>query len=132
MASLNRHDFFTSKPGLFDRLEQMGLDKLETTAYSGDYVLWKMLQKGQLNGFKFKRHQRILGINVSFYCPEAKLVVDIEHVEHKIRHKEDAENDQVLEKLGIKTVRFTLEMVLERPKSVKNALLEELVGINKA
>jgi very-short-patch-repair endonuclease len=131
MDRWNRYDFFLDKPGLFDRLERMGLDKLENTAYSADYVLWKMLQKGQLNGFRFRRQQRVLKMNVSFYCEEARLVVDFEHIDHKMRRKEDAENDHVLQKAGIKVLRFPREMVLERPVSVKNAILEELTEISK-
>jgi len=110
----------------FQRLEQMGLGNPEISAYSVDYALWKMLQKGQLDGFKFERQKRILGNVVSFYCKDANLVVDLKNVDHPIRKKEEQECDRILEKAGIKILRFHRDEILERPNSVKNSILEEL------
>ncbi len=126
MGTWYKHNRFLQKLGQFKRLEQMGLDTMATGAYSADYTLWKMLQNRQVGGFKFERRQRILGNIVSFYCKDAKLAVDLEHVGHQIRQKEEIESDRLLGKAGIRVLRFHREAVLERPNSVKNSILEEL------
>lgn len=126
MGTWYRDNRLLKKLGQFQRLEQVGLDKVETGGYSADYALWKILQKGQLGGFKFERHKRILGNIVSFYCKDANIVVDLQHIGHQIRQKEERECDSILKKAGIKVLRFHQDAILERPNSVRNSILEEL------
>lgn len=133
MVSWYKHNKFLKKIEQFNKTEQAGLDRFETGDYTADYLLWRMLRNKKAGGFKFERQQRILGNVVSFYCKEAKLAVDLEHIGHKIRRKEELETDKLLAKAGIRVLRFHREVVLERPESVKNSILEELslVGSNK-
>ena len=126
MGTWYRDNRFLKKLGQFQRLEQVGLDKVETGGYSADYALWKILQKSQLGGFKFERQKRILGNTVSFYCKEANVVVDLQHLGHQTRLKEEQECDTILKKAGIKILRFHQDAILERPNSVRNSILEEL------
>jgi very-short-patch-repair endonuclease len=45
-------------------------------------VLWQALRAGQLNGLKFRR-QAILGPYIAdFYCPPARLVVEVDGLTH--------------------------------------------------
>ena len=131
MNTWYKNSRFLRRPDHLQNIDQAGLEHLDTSVYSADYVLWKMLQKGQLHGFKFERQQRILDTIVSFYCREARLAVDLEHVEHKIRQKEEQESDLLLQKLGIKVLRFHRDAILERPHSVRNSILEELAEIKR-
>lgn len=126
MGTWYRENRFLKKLGQFQRLEQIGPGRLEAGGYSTDYALWKMLQKGRLAGFKFERNKRILGNIVSFYCKESNLVIDIQHIGHQMRQKEELECDNTLQKAGIKVLRFHQDVILERPNSVKNSILEEL------
>lgn len=126
MGTWYRENRFLKKISQFCRLEQMGLDGLEVGTYSVDYALWKMLQNSQLNGFKFERQQRVLGSVVSFFCKEAKLVVDLDHVDHSLRRREEHESDMLLQKKGIRVLRFTRDAIMERPESVRNSILEVL------
>ena len=126
MGTWYRENRFLKKLGQFQRLEQIGPGSLVDGGYSADYALWKMLQKNQLAGFKFERNKRILGNTVSFYCQEANLVIDLQHIGHLMRQKEEQECDNTLQKAGIKVLRFHQDAILERPNSVKNSILEEL------
>ena len=126
MGTWYRENRFLKRLGQFQRLEQIGPGRLEAGGYSADYALWKMLQRGQLAGYKFERNKRILGIIVSFYCKEANLVIDLQHTGHLMRLKEEQECDNTLQRAGIKVLRFHQDAILERPNSVKNSILEEL------
>jgi len=73
-----------------------------------EVLLWSRLRKEQL-GFKFRRQHSIGGYIVDFYCPEKKLVVEIDGSQHF--EKENREYDKVRSKyfrgLNIKVLRFT-------------------------
>ncbi len=127
MGTWYQNNSFLKKIGPFQKNGQRYLGRLETA----DYMLWNMLQNKQVGGYKFERQKRILGNVMSFYCKEAKLAVDLEHLDHKIRQKEEIESDRLLAKAGIKVLRFHRDIVLERPNSVKNSILEELSEVKK-
>lgn len=126
MGTWYKNNSFLTKIGPFQKNGQRGPGRLETGDYTADYLLWNMLQNKQVGGYKFERQKRILGNVMSFYCKEAKLAVDLEHLDHKIRQKEEIESDRLLAKAGIKVLRFHRDIVLERPNSVKNSILDEL------
>lgn len=130
MGTWYKHNRFLHKPGQFNRLEQQGLDTIVTGGYSADYALWKMLQNRQLGGFKFERRQMILGTMVSFYCRRAKLAIDLEQTGHRIRQREEHDSDTLLQKAGIKVLRFHRDIILDRPNSVRNSILEELSDLS--
>ena len=43
-----------------------------------EYALWARLRRRQLNGFKFRRQHPIGPFFVDFFCPEARLVIEID------------------------------------------------------
>lgn len=126
MGKWYKNNRFLNKLTQFQKLEDMELGELVACEYSIDYALWKLLKNGHFSGFKFERQKVVLGNVVSFYCKDAKLVVDVEHVSHEIRHKEEIESDHFLQKAGVKVLRFHKDAILDRPNSVKNSILEEL------
>ncbi len=74
-----------------------------------EFVLWEKLRSRRLGGFKFRRQHPIDKYIADFYCHEARLVVEVDGGIHTIKmNKEyDIERDNVLDKLGITTIRFT-------------------------
>ncbi len=129
MGMWHKHNRFLKKQGQSNRPEQMEEDSIITGDNPADYALWQMLQNGQLGRFNFESRKRILGTVVSFYCSSAKLVIDLEEPNHKIRQREENESDILMHKAGIKVLRFDRHTVLERPNSVRNSILEELADI---
>lgn len=85
--------------------------------------LWMQLRKSQIDGYKFRRQQGIIYYIVDFYCPEDRLVIELDgdsHFEPGAKEK-DAKRDARLLSLGIIVLRFTnqdiyhgMEMVLEK------------------
>lgn len=72
-----------------------------------EIVLWSRLRCEQM-GCKFRRQHSIGNYIVDFYCPEKKLIIEIDGTQHKrIKDtKYDAKRTQYFEFLGIKVLRF--------------------------
>ena len=82
--------------------------------------LWKNLQKRQLKGRKFRRQHSIENFIVDFYCPEEKLIIELDGEIHKnaTAEEKDRSRDKRLEELGFKIIRFENKMVFDFLPSV--------------
>ena len=82
--------------------------------------LWKNLQKRQLKGRKFRRQHSIENFIVDFYCPEEKLIIELDGEIHKnaTAEEKDWSRDKRLEELGFKIIRFENKMVFDFLPSV--------------
>lgn len=129
MGMWQKHNRSLKKREQSEEPEEMRENSTPTGDNPADYALWKMLQSGQLSRFHFQSRKRILGTVVSFYCKRAKLVIDLEEPNHKIRQHEENESDFLMKKAGLKVLRFRRDIVLERPNSVRNSIIEELADI---
>ena len=69
-------------------------------------LLWKKLRKRQLGGLKFRRQHIIHYSIVDFYCPTAKLAIEIDGPVHDDQEEYDEERDKILQELGYQVVRF--------------------------
>jgi very-short-patch-repair endonuclease len=47
-----------------------------------EVMLWRHLKAKQLQGFKFRRQQSIGNYIVDFYCPKARLVIEVDGETH--------------------------------------------------
>lgn len=88
--------------------------------------LWRLLRRKQLGGFRFRRQHAIRGYILDFYCPEAKLAIELDggqHAEDDERVAHDDRRDQFLVAAGIRVLRFwDTDGVLE---AIWDALHEE-------
>ena len=80
--------------------------------------LWKHLRNKQLDGFKFRRQHIIHTFIVDFYCPAAKLVIEIDGEVHRQQGEYDHERNMFLESRGYRVLRFPNHQVLEDIESV--------------
>lgn len=74
--------------------------------------LWQRLRCRRTLGLKFTRQALACGYIVDFYCPQLKLVVEVDGSFHSGREAYDRERDQRLTKAGLRVVRVTNEDVL--------------------
>jgi|SRR3972149_1802884 len=77
--------------------------------------LWSKIRKKQLKGYQFYR-QRIIGNYIpDFYCPKAKLIVELDGGQHYSEEgvKKDKLRDDYIKNLGIKILRFSDREVFE-------------------
>ncbi|MCC2545601.1 DUF559 domain-containing protein [Hymenobacter sp. BT175] len=81
-----------------------------------EVVLWRALKSSQLAGRKFRRQHGIGSYIVDFYCPQEKLVVELDGAGHFTVSGEarDAERSAYLAELGLRVLRFENEQVLRQ------------------
>src|SRR5690348_15691615 len=70
--------------------------------------LWRALRSRRFAGFKFRRQHVVGEYALDFYCPDAKLAVELDGFQHGLPEglQRDAERDKFLTEQGIETLRF--------------------------
>ena len=86
-------------------------------------TLWALLRRNQL-GLHFRR-QHAFGPNIlDFYCASARLCVEVDGPIHADRADHDARRDSRLAAQGIRTLRFSVEELDQRPAVVLAAIAQ--------
>jgi very-short-patch-repair endonuclease len=74
--------------------------------------LWSRLRGRQLAGMKFRRQHAIGPFVVDFYCPEKKLVIEVDGPIHDGQADEDKYREQELRTRGFRVLRLRNENLL--------------------
>ena len=90
--------------------------------------LWRHVRGKQLGGVQFYRQRPIGSYIVDFYCPSAKLVVELDGGQHSngIQKDRDRVRDAFLEDMGMKVTRFSDVDVIHNLEGVLHGILKEL------
>lgn len=101
---------------------------LRNNATPAEKKLWFYLRKSQLHNYKFRRQHGIGPFIVDFYCPEAKLAVELDGGVHFTdeAYAYDMERDKFLRENEIETLRFKNEEVFKDIESVLQTIAEWL------
>jgi len=89
-------------------------------------LLWEELRRKRLSGFKFRRQHIIYLFIVDFYCPEAKLVIEIDGGIHRAQADYDQYREGALIAMGYKVLRFSNEAVMGEMPMVLNEISRSL------
>ncbi len=90
--------------------------------------LWSKLRMQQLKGCHFYR-QRIIGNFIAdFFCPKARLVIEIDGSQHYSDEmtEEDRKRDEYMRNHGLKVMRFSDADVLKNTVGVIESILENM------
>lgn len=92
---------------------------LRNNATVPERTLWQLLRGKQL-GVKFRRQHGIGHYIVDFYCPERRLVIELDGESHSSDTAQDydRQRDNYLNSLGLRVIRFTNEQLAENPEGV--------------
>ena len=90
--------------------------------------LWYRIRMKQVKGLQFYRQKPIGNYIVDFYCPKAKLVIELDGGQHylKIGKEKDKIKDNYLSGLGLKVLRFSDVDVLRDIDSVLEKMWNEI------
>jgi very-short-patch-repair endonuclease len=79
-----------------------------------EHALWQRIRLKQLHGLQFYRQKPLLAFIVDFYCPKAKLVIELDGSQHfeEAHRAADEERDTALTGLGLRVLRFDNRQVL--------------------
>ena len=109
MVPTARHRYRHATPELVARARQ-----LRREGTPAERILWEALRGRQLQGMRFRRQHPIETFILDFYCPQHKLVVEVDggiHTEPTVRER-DEERQRWIEAHGYEFLRFTNEEVL--------------------
>ena len=87
---------------------------LRTNMTDAEQMLWYRMRRKQIQGVQFYRQKPLLTFIVDFYCPAAKLVIELDgsqHFEEEHQAKDQA-RDVALAGLGVHVLRFDNRQVL--------------------
>jgi very-short-patch-repair endonuclease len=90
------------------------------------------LRKRQLKNCQFYRQRIICNYIVDFYCPDAKLVIEIDGGQHYTDEglAKDAMRDRHLADLGLTVMRVSAREVFENTEGVLEAIYRQLAQSN--
>ncbi len=89
--------------------------------------IWTKVRRKQLKEFQFFRQKPIGNYIVDFYCPKARLIIEIDGGQHYETHNKisDRKRDLEFKNLGFKVIRFTNLDILRNI----NGVMEEIYKI---
>lgn len=99
--------------------------KLRKNSTKAEIVLWRHLRKKQLLGFDFHRQKPLGEFIADFYCPQARLVIEVDGMSHlnDETEKRDREKEKFMQKRNIRIIRLTNDEVLNDIGNVLKKIL---------
>jgi very-short-patch-repair endonuclease len=85
-------------------------------------LMWNLVLKKRFLRYKFLRQKPIDRFILDFYCSKLLLAIEIDGNSHDCKENYDLGRDELLGKMGIITVRYPNETVLNNIKDVYNDL----------
>jgi very-short-patch-repair endonuclease len=77
-------------------------------------MLWQALRRHQLDGLQFRRQHPFGRYIADFYCPKARLIVEVDGAIHESPdyRARDRDRDRLLAEMGVRVLRVTNDEVL--------------------
>jgi len=99
---------------------------LRNHSTAAEATLWKMLQKSQVGGYKFRRQHSVGKYILDFYCPKLQLAIELDGEPHSDIQSiiRDDERDSELKQYGIMVFRYENRWVFEYPEVIREDILE--------
>ncbi len=102
---------------------------LRNHSTKAEIQLWQYLKNKQLCGRKFIRQKPLLHYIVDFYCPEYKLIIELDGYSHdnaSAQQADDKRSDE-LKIYGVDILRFTNDEVYYNIESVLTVIKEYIL-----
>ena len=93
--------------------------------------IWKEILRKKQTGYIFLRQKPINRFITDFYCSELKIAIEIDGSSHNRKTGTDKLRDKFLKAVGIDTIRFSNDEVLNHIEFVKNSLSQLLPPLLK-
>lgn len=90
--------------------------------------LWTRIRGKQVNNLQFYRQKNIGNYIVDFYCPAARLILEVDGGQHykSDTSAKDGERDAYLSRLGFTVLRFSTREVFENIEGVLARIWEQV------
>jgi very-short-patch-repair endonuclease len=92
-------------------------------------ALWKVLQRSQIDGRKFRRQHSVDGHILDFYCASERLAIELDGAYHYTVNgiENDTERTAALSVYNIRVIRFENKEVFEQLDSVIERIRQEFL-----
>ena len=102
--------------------------KLRENSTDAERKLWSKVRAKQIKGWQFYRQKIIGSYIVDFYCPKAKLVIEVDGSQHYdgIVARADKLRDEFLMAQGLIVLRFSDTEVLTNTQAVIDCIAHKL------
>jgi len=83
-------------------------------------LLWEKIRGKQLKGYQFYRQKTISSCIVDFYCPKARLVIELDGGQHYSPEgkEKDRTRDEYMKSIGLRVLRFSDREVFENIQGI--------------
>ena len=101
---------------------------LRSNMTDAEQALWQRIRRKQIRSAQFYRQKPLLCYIVDFYCPAAKLIIELDGSQHyEAEHQaKDEQRDEALANLGLLGLRFDNRQVLQEMEAVLEAIDETM------
>jgi len=114
-------------------LKQLGTlrKKLRQEMTEPEWQLWYRIRNNEL-GYKFRRQHSIGPYIVDFYCPQKKLIIELDGSQHNEDEniEQDEKRTQYFDSFGIKVFRIWNNDIMLNIEGVVEELIRILADIN--
>ncbi|MCI0330616.1 MAG: endonuclease domain-containing protein [candidate division Zixibacteria bacterium] len=106
--------------------EKQKRSRLRNQMSPAEAILWSKLSKRQVLGFKFRRQYGVGSYVLDFFCPDAKLAIEVDGDSHfqEDAAEYDGKRQAAIEKLGIHFLRFTNQEIRKNLFDVLKTITE--------
>jgi len=94
----------------------------------GERKLWSLLRRKRVSGFRFRRQAPIGPYIADFFCPEARLVIELDGEPHsdEAQMRRDQSRTEWLQAHGCRVIRFWNLEVFQHPTEVIETIYDAL------
>ena len=102
--------------------------ELRNNSTPEEAVLWTQIKSRKIKGYKWRRQHPIGEYILDFYCPEAKLCIELDGAAHFSYSwaREDNIRTSFLNSKGIKVIRFENRLIWDNIDGVIEIIEQEL------
>lgn len=95
-----------------------------------EQLLWSRVRGKLISGVQFYRQKPIGNFIVDFYCPKARLVVEVDGAQHfePEHRRRDAQRTACLARQGLQVLRFDDRQVLQGLDAVLEVIYRAVAG----
>jgi len=95
-------------------------------------LLWGRLKQSRLNGYKFRRQHSVGYYILDFYCPAARLAIELDGDSHLTDEAIEYDNERTafLNSLNIRVLRFLNTDIYSNLEAVCTKIAEELRNLS--
>jgi adenine-specific DNA-methyltransferase len=107
---------------------------LRKNATPAEQKLWRHLRNREIAGYKFRRQHPVGPYVLDFYCPAARLAIEVDGSGHSFSpgQEHDSAREAFLSESGIRVLRFYNREVYQEFDGVLQAIGFALEGCGKA